>query len=124
VSARLRAARPAAHDADGWLVHTGWTGGPVGVGHRMPIDHTRNMVRAALNGQLADVSYELDPIFGVEVPTEVPGVPSEVLRPRDTWADKEAYDAKARELAAMFVENFKDYADGVSEAVRQAGPKI
>jgi phosphoenolpyruvate carboxykinase (ATP) len=112
------------HDADCWLVNTGWTGGPVGVGHRMPIDHTRNMVRAALNGQLADVSYETDPIFGVEVPTEVPGVPSEVLRPRDTWADKDAYDAKARELAAMFVENFKDYAEGVSEAVRQAGPKV
>jgi phosphoenolpyruvate carboxykinase (ATP) len=124
VYARMLADRLEEHDADCWLVNTGWTGGPVGVGHRMPIDHTRNMVRAALNGQLADVSYELDPIFGVEVPTEVPGVPSEVLRPRDTWADKDAYDAKARELAAMFVENFKDYADGVSEAVRQAGPKI
>ena len=107
-----------------WLVNTGWTGGPYGIGERMRIDHTRTMVRAALKGELADVPYETDPFFGVEVPTAVPGVPSEVLRPRDTWADPAAYDTKARELARMFAENFSDYADGVSEEVRAAGPLV
>ena len=120
--ARMLAERLAQHDTPVWLVNTGWTGGPFGEGHRMRIDHTRNIVRAALSGALADVPYEVDPIFGVEVPTIVPDVPSDVLRPRDTWADPDAYDAKARELAAMFVENFAAYADGVSDAVRAAGP--
>ncbi|MGI8830547.1 MAG: phosphoenolpyruvate carboxykinase (ATP), partial [Candidatus Limnocylindria bacterium] len=91
---------------------------------RMRIDHTRTMVRAALQGKLRDVTYETDPVFGVEVPTSVPGVPSEILRPRDTWPDPAAYDAKARELATMFVENFTAYADGVTEDVRSAGPRI
>jgi phosphoenolpyruvate carboxykinase (ATP) len=90
----------------------------------MRIDHTRNMVRAALSGALDDVPYEPDPVFGIEVPLRVPDVPDEVLRPRGTWADPTAYDVKARELAEMFVENFEDYADGVSEAVRRAGPKV
>jgi phosphoenolpyruvate carboxykinase (ATP) len=107
-----------------WLVNTGWTGGPYGTGERMRIDHTRTMVRAALQGRLDDVEYELDRVFGVEVPLQVPGVPDEVLRPRDTWPDPEAYDAKARELARMFAENFADYADGVSEEVRSAGPHV
>jgi phosphoenolpyruvate carboxykinase (ATP) len=106
-----------------WLVNTGWTGGPYGIGERMSIDHTRTMVRASLNGELADVAYETDPIFGVEVPTTVPGVPTEILRPRDTWSDPAGYDAKARELASMFAENFAGYADGVSEDVRAAGPR-
>ena len=78
-----------------------------------------HMVRAALNGELADVPYERDPIFGVEVPTEVPGVPSDVLRPRSTWSDPAAYDEKAAELAAMFVENFAEYADGVGRGARR-----
>ncbi|MBW3613257.1 MAG: phosphoenolpyruvate carboxykinase (ATP), partial [Chloroflexi bacterium] len=107
-----------------WLVNTGWTGGPYGTGERMRIDHTRTMVRAALQGKLADVEYELDPVFGVEVPLHVPGVPDEVLRPRDTWPDPDAYDAKARELARMFAENFETYADGVSAEVRSAGPRV
>lgn len=107
-----------------WLVNTGWTGGPYGVGERMGIDHTRTMVRAALNGELDGVDCEIDPIFGVEVPSSVPGVPSSILRPGDTWSDSAAYDAKARELAAMFIENFAEYAGGVSDAVRAAGPRI
>jgi phosphoenolpyruvate carboxykinase (ATP) len=106
-----------------WLVNTGWTGGPYGVGERMAIDHTRTMVRAALSGALDDVPYETDPVFNVEVPTKVPGVPDEILRPRDTWPDPAAYDAKAAELAAMFADNFTSYADGVSVAVRAAGPR-
>jgi phosphoenolpyruvate carboxykinase (ATP) len=121
--ARMLAERLEQHDVPVWLVNTGWTGGPYGVGHRMAIDHTRNMVRAAISGDLADVPYETDPFFGFEVPSVVPGVPSEVLRPRTTWADADAYDAKAAELAGMFVENFAAYADGVPEAVRSAGPK-
>ena len=122
--ARMLAERLEQHDVPVWLVNTGWTGGPYGVGHRMPIDHTRVMVRAALNGELADVAYERDPVFGFEVPTEVPGVPSQVLRPRGTWGDPSAYDAKAAELAAMFAENFAEYADGVPADVLDAGPRI
>ena len=105
-----------------WLVNTGWTGGPYGVGQRMNINHTRNMVRAALNGDLANVPTVLDPVFRVAVPTSVPGVPEEVLQPRGTWPDPAAYDAAARRIADMFHENFESYADGVSPAVRDAGP--
>jgi len=107
-----------------WLVNTGWTGGPYGTGHRMNIDHTRNMVRAALSGALDDVPTVLDPIFRVAVPTSVPGVPDEVLVPRATWPDQAAYDEAARRLAAMFHENFATYADGVSEEIRNAGPAL
>src|SRR6188508_2609122 len=97
--ASMLAERLEEHDVPVWLVNTGWTGGPYGTGERMRIDHTRTMVRAALSGALDRVPYEPDPVFGIEVPTEVPGVPSEILRPRDTWPDPAAYDAKARELA-------------------------
>ncbi|MEO5704629.1 MAG: phosphoenolpyruvate carboxykinase (ATP) [Candidatus Limnocylindrales bacterium] len=109
-------------DVPVWLVNTGWTGGPYGVGTRMNIDHTRNMVRAALSGALRDVPTVLDPIFRVAVPVEVPGVPTEVLVPRNTWADPDAYDTAARKIAHMFHENFEAYASGVSEAIRDAGP--
>jgi phosphoenolpyruvate carboxykinase (ATP) len=122
--ARMLAERLDEHDIPVWLVNTGWTGGAYGTGHRMQIDHTRNMVRAALSGALANVDYETDPVFGIEVPTTVPGVPTDVLRPRATWADPAAYDAKARELATMFADNFTAFADGVSEAVRSAGPRV
>ena len=109
-------------DVPVWLVNTGWTGGPYGTGHRMNINHTRNMVRAALNGELDGVETVMDPIFRVAVPVSVPGVPDEVLIPRTTWADQAAYDEAARRLAGMFHENFVKYADGVSEAIRTAGP--
>jgi phosphoenolpyruvate carboxykinase (ATP) len=105
-----------------WLVNTGWTGGPYGTGHRMNIAHTRNMVRAALNGALEGVARVEDPIFRVAVPVSVPGVPDEVLFPRATWPDEAAYDETARMLAGMFHDNFAKYADGVSEAIRGAGP--
>jgi phosphoenolpyruvate carboxykinase (ATP) len=105
-----------------WLVNTGWTGGPYGTGHRMNITHTRNMVRAAINGDLASVETIEDPIFRVAVPVRVPGVPDEVLFPRNTWPDPAAYDEAARMLAGMFHDNFAKYADGVSEAIRNAGP--
>lgn len=92
----------AQHGATVWLVNTGWTGGPYGVGQRMNIHHTRSMVKAALNGELEQVPYVSDPVFGLSIPQECPNVPVEVLNPRDTWADKAAYDVKARELKAMF----------------------
>jgi phosphoenolpyruvate carboxykinase (ATP) len=106
-----------------WLVNTGWTGGPYGVGRRMNIAHTRTMVRAALNGLLDDVPTVVDPIFGVAVPVTCPEVPDEVLQPRHTWHDKDAYDRQARKLARMFAENFEAYRDGVSADVAAAGPR-
>jgi phosphoenolpyruvate carboxykinase (ATP) len=109
-------------DVPVWLVNTGWTGGPYGVGQRMNINDTRNMVRAAISGELDDVPMVVDPVFRVEVPTAVPGVSPEVLVPRQTWADAAAYDAAARKIAHMFHENFEAYADGVSKAIRDAGP--
>ncbi len=110
------------YDVPVWLVNTGWTGGPYGTGERMNIVHTRNMVRAALSGELHDAPTVEDPIFRVAVPEHVPGVPDEVLLPRATWADPDAYDAAARKLATMFHENFARYAEGVSDAIRHAGP--
>jgi phosphoenolpyruvate carboxykinase (ATP) len=111
------------HDVPVWLINTGWTGGPYGTGERMNIAHTRQMVRAALSGALDNVPTRTDPIFGVEVPTACPDVPAKVLWPRDTWADKEAYDRQAHRLARMFVDNFGQFEDGVSEAIRAAGPR-
>lgn len=113
-----------AHNVTVWLVNTGWTGGPFGVGSRMPIKHTRAMVSAALNGALNDVPTVRDPIFGVHVPVSCPNVPEELLNPRNTWSDPEAYDTQARKLANMFVENFKQYADLVTPEVRKGGPIV
>jgi phosphoenolpyruvate carboxykinase (ATP) len=122
VYAELLGARIAEHGARVWLINTGWTGGPYGTGKRMKLAHTRRMVRAALAGELDEVATATDPYFGLAIPERVEGVPPEVLRPRDTWADPAAYDAKAAELAAMFESNFAAYADGVSAAVAAAGP--
>ncbi len=107
-----------------WLVNTGWTGGPYGIGQRMNIDHTRSMVRAALNGQLDGVETVEDPIFGVAVPTSCPNVPPEFLQPRRTWPDGEGYDRQARQLAEMFAANFETYRDGVAPSVGEAGPRL
>jgi phosphoenolpyruvate carboxykinase (ATP) len=107
-----------------WLVNTGWTGGPYGAGERMNINHTRAMVRAALDGRLDDVATVEDPIFRVAVPVSCPDVPTEFLQPRNTWQDKAAYDTAAHKLAAMFAANFAEYADGVSLGVREAGPRV
>ena len=110
------------HNVACWLVNTGWSGGPPGVGARMKIKYTRAMVNAALNGQLGQVEFETDPIFGLDLPKSCPNVPAEVLNPRNTWQDKDAYDQKAFELARAFHRNFGEYADAVSEEVRSAGP--
>ena len=105
-----------------WLVNTGWTGGPYGEGTRMKLSHTRAMVRAALSGALDEVETAEHPIFGVHVPRSCPDVPSEVLDPRGTWADGEAYDRQARKLAGMFDKNFEKFRDDVSEDVLAAAP--
>lgn len=121
--AELLAERIREHKVNCWLVNTGWTGGPYGVGQRMKIKHTRAMLNAAIEGKLDNVYYETDPIFGIQVPTECPGVPKEVLNARNTWDDKEVYDQKARQLAALFEKNFEDYADKCTEQVVAAGPR-
>jgi phosphoenolpyruvate carboxykinase (ATP) len=123
VYADLLGRKIAEHGSRVWLVNTGWTGGPYGTGSRMKLSYTRAMVRAALAGQLDDVETTEAPFFGLQVPTSVPGVPSEVLLPRETWSDREAYDAKARELADAFCRNFEQFADRVPESVRDAGPR-
>jgi phosphoenolpyruvate carboxykinase (ATP) len=106
-----------------WLINTGWTGGPYGVGHRMKLSYTRAMITAALDGKLDNVATDTDPIFGMAVPKEVPGVPTEVLTPKNTWQDKIAYDEKAKYLAGLFVKNFEKYAAGVSQETLAAAPK-
>ncbi len=123
VYAKLLGELIAKHDVDCWLVNTGWTGGPYGVGERIRIAYSRAAVRAALSGALDDVRSEPDPIFSIAVPRCCPGVPDEVLQPRQTWADKDAYDAQARNLAGLFVQNFKEYAEEADPQVREAGPR-
>jgi phosphoenolpyruvate carboxykinase (ATP) len=111
------------HGARVWLLNTGWTGGPYGVGQRMKLSHTRRMVTAALAGELDEVETWTDPIFGLAVPTHIEGVPDPVLRPRETWKNPADYDAKAAQLAEMFADNFEKYEDQVDEAVKTAGPR-
>jgi phosphoenolpyruvate carboxykinase (ATP) len=120
--AELLAEKIAKHHAQAWLVNTGWTGGPYGVGERMKIAYTRAMVNAAVEGKLDGVSTQADPIFGIAIPASVPDVPNEVLNPRDTWADKAAYDKAAKDLAGMFHENFKRFGATASEKIKNAGP--
>ncbi|MCC6801656.1 MAG: phosphoenolpyruvate carboxykinase [Anaerolineae bacterium] len=112
------------YGAQVWLINTGWTGGPYGVGSRISLAYTRAIVTAVLNGSLDNVDTVADPYFGFEVPVHVPGVPDDVLNPRNTWADKEVYDQKAAELVKKFVENFSKYASQASPEVLAAGPVV
>ncbi|MAP53670.1 phosphoenolpyruvate carboxykinase (ATP) [Altibacter sp.] len=105
-----------------WLINTGWTGGPYGVGSRMKLKFTRAMITAALNGDLNDVAYEQHPIFGLQVPQSCPNVPSEVLNPKDTWKNKKAYDIQAQELASSFKENFKKFEEFANEEILSGAP--
>jgi phosphoenolpyruvate carboxykinase (ATP) len=107
-----------------WLVNTGWTGGSYGTGSRMPIKATRALLNAALDGSLNNATFRKDPNFGFEVPVSVPGVDSAILDPRETWADKSAYDATARKLVTQFIENFAQFEDHVDAGVREAAPKV
>ncbi len=108
------------YGADCWLVNTGWSGGGYGEGQRMPIAHTRALLAAALDGSLARAQFQADPVFGLMVPTKMPGLPDELLNPREAWADKAAYDRAARRLAALFEQNFALFQDGASEDVRNS----
>ncbi len=107
-----------------FMINTGWSGGPYGTGSRMKLAYTRAMITAALEGKLENVAYEAHPVFGMMMPKECPNVPSEILNPRNTWADKNAYDENTVALAKQFVKNFEKYASGVSEEILSAAPKI
>lgn len=122
VYAELLGKKIEAHNVQCWLVNTGWSGGPYGVGSRMKIQYSRAMLSAALNGDLDNVDFTEDPTFKVLVPNEVPGAPTEVLTPRNTWEDKAAYDEAAKKLAGMFVKNFEQYADQTGDAIKAANP--
>ncbi|HEX4936529.1 MAG TPA: phosphoenolpyruvate carboxykinase (ATP) [Gemmatimonadaceae bacterium] len=110
------------HGSKVWLVNTGWSGGPYGVGARMKLPYTRAMVRALLDGQLDGVPYEADPVFGLQIPAAVPNVPGEILKPRQTWANGAEYDAQAKKLAEMFRKNFEKFGN-VAPEIAAAGPR-
>jgi phosphoenolpyruvate carboxykinase (ATP) len=107
-----------------WLINTGWTGGPYGVGSRMKLAYTRAMISAALEGKLDFAPMHPDPIFGFQVPKICPNVPAEVLNPRNTWSDPGAYDIQAKKLAQAFVSNFSKYEDFASEEILKGAPKV
>ncbi len=111
-------------DINVWLVNTGWSGGSYGVGERMSLKYTRAMITAAMNGELANVEYQTQPVFELAIPTSCPNVPTEILNPKDTWSDKAAFDETANNLAAQFVKNFETYEEGSSEAILSAAPKV
>jgi phosphoenolpyruvate carboxykinase (ATP) len=122
VYASMLGERIAKHDASVYLVNTGWTGGPFGVGKRMDLPSTRAMIEAATSGALRNVETKRHPIFNLEVPVSCPGVEDQVLDPQQTWDDPAAYEEQARELARMFVKNFERFADSLPPEVTQAGP--
>ncbi|MCB0036002.1 MAG: phosphoenolpyruvate carboxykinase (ATP), partial [Anaerolineales bacterium] len=122
--AKLLGERIEAHGSNVWLVNTGWTGGPYGVGNRMKLSYTRAMVTAALAGELDKVAFETEPFFGLSVPKQIATVPDGILNPRATWEDSSAYDVQAAKLVEMFVKNFKQFEDGVSAEIVAAGPQL
>lgn len=124
VYAKLLGEKLEKHNTNVYLINTGWSGGAYGVGKRMKLSYTRAMVTAAIEGQLTDVPYELDPIFNVYIPTQCPNVSSELLKPRNVWQDKEAYDLKARELAELFNKNFTRFGNSVPMDIIEAGPQV
>lgn len=111
------------HNAQAWLVNSGWSGGPYGVGKRMSIQTTRECVNAILDGTLADADWEKDPVFGWELPASIPGVDPTVLRPRNTWSNPQEYDEAEKKLAAMYVKNFEKYAGKGKVDYTKFGPK-
>ena len=122
--AEMLAERIREHDSNVWLVNTGWTGGAYGVGRRMKLSYTRAIIDAIHSGALKTAATVEDPIFGFAVPTEVEGVPTEVLIPKNTWGDAAKFDETAKKLASLFKENFKQYEDKANEAIRGAGPRL
>ncbi len=107
-----------------WMINTGWSGGAYGTGGRIKLSYTRAMITAALDGELDTVEYEAHPVFGIMMPKECPGVPSEILNPRNTWANKNDYDKKAKELGEQFIKNFSKYASAAGKETLSAAPKI
>jgi len=122
VYADLLGEKIARHNVKVWLVNTGWTGGPYGVGKRIHLPYTRAMIRAALLGKLENAPVRVDPNFGFSIPLSVPDVPDQVLDPRSTWADPQAYDLQAKNLVSKFIENFTQFSSGVDPKVVSAGP--
>jgi phosphoenolpyruvate carboxykinase (ATP) len=122
--AEMLAERMQAHDAQAWLVNTGWSGGAYGVGSRLNIEYTRAMIDAIHHGDLQRAPTIEDPIFGLQIPTACPGVPSEVLIPWNTWPTRDAHQQAARKLAALFQKNFDNYRAEASDATCAAGPKM
>lgn len=122
--AEMLAEKMREHSAKAWLINTGLTGGPYGTGKRMSLKHTRAIINAIHAGALDDVPTVTDPVFGFEIPTACPNVPSEVLVPKKTWADSNAYDATAQKLAERFQKNFEKYAEGSSQEILEAGPRL
>lgn len=112
------------HDVNIWLINTGWSGGPYGVGSRIKLSYTRDMISAALQGKIDEVDYVTHPVFGLSMPVEVPEVPSEILDPKNTWKEKEAYDQMANKLAREFVENFKKFAEYATDEIMQGAPTV
>ncbi|MGI9430521.1 MAG: phosphoenolpyruvate carboxykinase (ATP), partial [Bythopirellula sp.] len=122
--AELLAEKMRTHQANAWLVNTGWSGGAYGEGERMSLKYTRAIIDAIHDGSLTKAETVTDPVFGLEVPTQCENVPNEILVPKSTWSDKGAFDKTATKLASLFVENFKNYESDASEAIRNAGPKV
>lgn len=121
VYAKLLGEKIEKYNTNVFLINTGWSGGPYGVGKRIKLSYTRAMVTAAIEGKLNDVAYEIDPIFNVQVPVECPAVPREILKPRNTWQDKEAYDDKAQELASLFTGNILKFSNNISVDIEKQG---
>jgi phosphoenolpyruvate carboxykinase (ATP) len=124
VYAAVLKARLDEHPVQVWLVNTGWTGGPYGVGQRMELATTRALIRAALGGALGAGQMAEEPVFGLRYPTSCPGVADDILDARGAWPDAAAYDEQANRLALMFADNFAQYADAVDPAVLAAGPRM
>ncbi len=124
VYAKLLGEKIKKHNVKCWLVNTGWTGGPYGIGHRMKIQYTRTMLNAALNGELDNTETYEDPYFCFQVPVSINGIPADILNPRNTWEDKSKYDESAKKLVAMFHENFTSFISETTEDIVKAGPKI
>jgi phosphoenolpyruvate carboxykinase (ATP) len=122
--ADMLGAKIEANQVNVWLINTGWTGGPYGIGQRIKLSYTRAMITAVLNDSLAAAPFEKHPVFGVAMPAHCAGVPAAMLNPRNTWANKIAYDQKARDLAEQFITNFKKYADGVADHILAAAPVL
>jgi phosphoenolpyruvate carboxykinase (ATP) len=124
VYAELLAEKIRKHHSTVWLLNTGWTGGPYGIGHRIKLGYTRQMLSEALEGTLDDVEFKIDPVFELAIPTEIDGIPTDILFPKNTWNDKEAYDKRAGKLAEMFANNFEQFEQKASKELIKAGPRV